>query len=100
MHLNNKKEKISQKELIHSCLNSTEIINIFKEEEKNKEKENINDKNLIKVNIKMWKNNSSRLNDEIFSNNGFSKYRDKIFDSNTMKSLVESSIERSKQKKI
>ena len=99
MYLNNKKEKISQKELIHSCLNSTEIINIFKEEEKNKEKENINDKNLIKVNIKMWKNNSSRLNDEIFSNNGFSKYRDKIFDSNTMKSLVESSIERSNRKK-
>ena len=78
MHLNNKKEKISQKELIHSCLNSTEIINILEEERKNKEKENNNDKNLIKVNIKIWKNNSSRLNNEIFSNNVFSKFRDKI----------------------
>ena len=44
----------------------------------------------------MWKNNSSRLNNEIFSNNVFSKFRDKIFDSNNMKSLLDESIKKSK----
>ena len=47
----------------------------------------------------MWKNNSSRLNNEIFSNNVFSKFRDKIFDSNNMKSLLDASIKKSNRKK-
>ena len=47
----------------------------------------------------MWKNNSSRLNNEIFSNNIISKFRDKIFDSNNMKSLLDESIKKSNRKK-
>ena len=87
INLNIKRDLQTKKELISSFL---------KIKEKNKEKEN---NNVIKVNIKMWNNNSPRLNCGIVNNSTYSKIRDKIGDSTISKFSINSSNKKSSKKK-
>ena len=86
INLNIKRDLQTKKELISSFL---------KIKEKNKEKEN---NNVIKVNIKMWNNNSPRLNCGIVNNSTYSKIRDKIGDSTISKFSINSSNKKSNKK--
>jgi len=68
INLNIKRDLLIKKDLISSFL---------KKEEKNKDEEN---SKFIKVNMKMWNNNSPILNSGILANNTYSIIRDKMED--------------------
>ena len=87
INLNIKRDLLIKKDLISSFL---------KKEEKNKDEEN---SKFIKVNMKMWNNNSPILNSGILANNTYSIIRDKMEDSINSKFSINISNKKSNKKK-
>ena len=96
INVNNRIKYLTKKEKILSFLNTARKNDKFNEDEKKKEKEN---NNVIKVNIKRWKDNSPRLNSGIFNNDTYSKFKDKIGDSINSKSIINTTNKKSSKKR-